>query len=61
MKFAYGKEIKVEMNILDCITSEEDRKVAKENYDFALKGESYSNAIKFTKPGGEIRVFAKNL
>ncbi len=43
MKFAYGTEIKEGMNILDCISSDEDRKVAKENYDRALKGETHSN------------------
>lgn len=43
MKFAYDKDIKIGMNILDCITSENDRIVAKENYDRALEGESHSN------------------
>jgi len=43
MKFAYGTEIEEGMNILDCISLEEDRKLAKENYDRALKGETHSN------------------
>jgi PAS domain S-box-containing protein len=43
MKNAYNKDIRVGMNILDCITSEDDRIVAKNNYDRALAGESHSN------------------
>ena len=43
MKYAYGSEIEVGMNILDCISNSEDRLVAKENYDRALRGESHSN------------------
>lgn len=43
MQFAYHKYIEVGMNILDCITSDEDRKIAKQNYDRALNGESHSN------------------
>lgn len=43
MKTAYNSEIKIGQNILDCISSEEDKKIAKENYDRALKGESHSN------------------
>jgi PAS domain S-box-containing protein len=43
MKFAYNADIKVGMNILDCISSIEDRKIAKENYDRALAGETHSN------------------
>jgi PAS domain S-box-containing protein len=43
MKFAYNRDIKLGMNILDCITSDGDRIVAKENYDRALMGESHSN------------------
>ncbi|OFY49010.1 MAG: hypothetical protein A2X22_10770 [Bacteroidetes bacterium GWF2_49_14] len=43
MKFAYGKEISIGMNILECITTVEDRITAKENYDRALKGETHSN------------------
>jgi PAS domain S-box-containing protein len=47
MKFAYGKEIRTGMNILDCITSENDNKVIKENLDLALKGESNSQIQTF--------------
>lgn len=43
MKYAYDKEVKIGMNILDCITTDDDRKAAKENYDRALNGESHSN------------------
>jgi len=43
MRYAYGQEIEVGVNILDCITSDEDRVAAKENYDRALAGESHSN------------------
>ena len=43
MMFAYGKDIKIGMNILDCITNDEDRKAAKDNYDRAMKGESHTN------------------
>jgi PAS domain S-box-containing protein len=43
IKFAYGTEIKEGMNILECISSKEDREVAKENFERALKGESHSN------------------
>ena len=42
MKFAYNKDIKTGMNILDCISSDHDRKMVKENLDLALKGESTS-------------------
>ena len=41
MKSAYGKEVAVGMNILDCITSREDLVNAKANYDRALCGESH--------------------
>jgi PAS domain S-box-containing protein len=43
MKHAYGKEVKIGMNILDCITSEDDRAIAKNNYDRALRGETHTN------------------
>ena len=47
MKFAYNKDIKLGMNILDCITSEDDRAAAKKNYDIALEGKSHSNVRKY--------------
>jgi PAS domain S-box-containing protein len=43
MKFAYNKDIQTGMNILDCITSDYDRKLIKENTDRALRGESNSH------------------
>jgi hypothetical protein len=43
MKFAYNKDVKTGMNILECITSEDDRRSAKDNYDRALSGASHSN------------------
>jgi len=49
MKYAYGKEIEAGMNILDCITSDEDRAVAKNNYDRALRGETHTNVRVFGK------------
>ena len=47
MKYAYNTEIELGMNILDCITSAEDRIMAKGNYDRALKGESHTNIREF--------------
>ena len=43
MKHAYNKDIKVGMNILECITSDNYRKSFKENYNLAATGESLSN------------------
>jgi PAS domain S-box-containing protein len=43
MKSAYGKDVALGMCVLDCITSDEDRIVAKQNYDRALSGESHTN------------------
>jgi PAS domain S-box-containing protein len=43
MKFAYNSDIIMGMNILECITSDDDRIVAKDNYDRALRGESHTN------------------
>jgi PAS domain S-box-containing protein len=42
MKYAYKKDVETGMNILDYITEENDRKLAKANYDRALRGESHS-------------------
>lgn len=52
MKHAYNTDIQTGMNILDCITSANDRKSFKTNYDRALKGESFSD-IRIT---GEIEI-----
>lgn len=38
MSYAYGADIRTGMNILDCISSEEDRRSLKENIDLALRG-----------------------
>jgi PAS domain S-box-containing protein len=43
MKFAYNADINTGMNILDCISSDDDRKLIKENIDRAVKGESNSH------------------
>ncbi len=42
MKFAYNKDVKVGMNILECITKDDDRKLLKDNFDHALNGGSHS-------------------
>jgi PAS domain S-box-containing protein len=47
MKNAYHSKVELGMNILDNITSEEDRKAAKVNYDRALSGESHSNVRRY--------------
>ena len=41
MEISYGKNIKIGMNLLECMTNSEDRKKAKLHYDRALKGESH--------------------
>ncbi len=41
MKAAYNQNINIGMNLLDCITNEEDRKKSKINYDKALNGKSH--------------------
>ena len=38
---AYGKDVKLGMNLLDCISNVDDREKAKKNYDRALNGESH--------------------
>jgi len=43
MKIIYNQDVEIGMNILECITSESDRIVARENYSRALNGESHSN------------------
>ena len=43
MKLAYNADVKVGMNILDSISSSEDRLMAKVNFDRALRGETHSN------------------
>jgi len=43
MEAAYGAKVAPGMNILECISSDEDRVAAKQNYDRALAGESHTN------------------
>ncbi len=52
MKFAYDKEIKTGMNLLECITIEKEKKLLKDNFDRALSGESVSIIQTF----GEINI-----
>ena len=42
MKFAYNVDIKIGANILDYVSSDTDRKLLKENFDIAFRGESHS-------------------
>ncbi|MDB4334826.1 PAS domain-containing sensor histidine kinase [bacterium] len=42
MKTVYGIDIQLGMNILDCITIDEDRQKAKNNYKLAISGTSHS-------------------
>jgi PAS domain S-box-containing protein len=39
---AYGKNVELGMNLLDCINNEDDRLKAKTNYDRAFNGESHT-------------------
>jgi PAS domain S-box-containing protein len=43
MKRAYEIDIEIGMNVLDCIRSENDRGIAKLNFDRALRGDNHSN------------------
>ncbi|KKP51232.1 MAG: PAS/PAC sensor hybrid histidine kinase [candidate division TM6 bacterium GW2011_GWF2_33_332] len=47
MVYAYGKDVKIGMNLLDCITNNEDRIKSKINYDKALSGESHITIQEF--------------
>jgi len=47
MKFAYDTDVEIGMNLLDCITSEIDKKHAKENYDLAMKGVSHTTVQEY--------------
>jgi PAS domain S-box-containing protein len=47
MKIVYGIEIEEGKSILDYIISEDERKLAKDNLDRALKGETHSNIRTF--------------
>ena len=47
MKKGYNISIQIGMNILECISMADDRILATENYNRALKGESHSNIQKY--------------
>lgn len=47
MKYAYGVDVAMGMNLLDCITSESDRENAKINYDMAMQGISHSTVQQY--------------
>jgi len=49
MLFAYNKDIKTEMNFLDYISSNDDKKLLKDNVDRALQGETHSIIQTFGK------------
>jgi len=49
MLFAYNKDIKTEMNFLDYISSNDDKKLLKDNVDRALRGETHSIIRTFGK------------
>ena len=42
MKFAYNADIEIGASFLDCISSDDDRKLLKGNFDRAFRGESHS-------------------
>ncbi len=43
MKFAYGQDVEIGANVLNYISSEEDRKLSKKNYDIALSGQAHTS------------------
>jgi PAS domain S-box-containing protein len=47
MKYAYGRDVKPGMNLMEQMTSEIDRVNAKINYDLALQGNSHSTIQKY--------------
>ena len=47
MKSVYNSDIKIGMSIIECISSDDDRKILKINFDTALKGESHSDIRAF--------------
>lgn len=53
MQKAYGKNIELGMNLLDCITDESDRTKAKKNYDKSLSGTSHITIEEFGEEGRE--------
>ncbi len=58
MKFAYDVEIKIGKNMLECISSDDDRQILKSNFDRAFKDESHSITQTFgTSNIGDYEVF----
>jgi PAS domain S-box-containing protein len=49
MHYAYNKDIKTGMNFLDYVSSDDDKKLLKDNVDRALRGESHSLVQTFGK------------
>jgi signal transduction histidine kinase len=49
MQSAYEVDVKIGMNIYDCITSEEDKEMARLSFNRALSGESHSTIREFGK------------
>ena len=47
MKYAYGKDVTMGMNLMTCISSEIDRVNSKKNYDLALTGVSHSTVQEY--------------
>ena len=47
MKYAYNSEIEIGVNILECISSTEDRNNAKINYDLAMSGKSHTTVQEY--------------
>ena len=45
MVYAYEKHVTIGMNLLDCMSDEEDRKKAKVNFDRALSGGFHSAGL----------------
>lgn len=47
VRTAYGKDVKIGMNLLDCITNNDDKRKAKINYDKALNGFSHATVAEY--------------
>ncbi|MDP3683279.1 MAG: PAS domain S-box protein, partial [Ignavibacteria bacterium] len=47
VRTAYGKDVKLGMNLLECITNDDDRRKAKINYDKALNGFSHATVAEY--------------
>lgn len=47
MRAAYGKDVRIGMNLLECVTNEDDRRKARLNYDRALAGEAHSTVEEY--------------